>query len=380
MEIDSSIYENNSNLFEFPIINTNSINIAKGINKNNNIDLNNAAKNITKYHYYVNLYSEHINLSSEIDKNLKRRNIMDLLEMQKTIISKMNIKGKKCSENEIISLIKNNKDKFEKIDFMRLLCLIKYNYPEIEMNEIFTVLESNNIIFSSAEKKIINFLNKGKSLINLDSLEELDKSIIYYREKNNYNTNEEKENKNDKRYNYVKECKLTTICDMCSKNELPKDKFAFVEKAENIKTKNRFGLQSDMFKNSAEEDKNKQNLILFNIGGLSNYEIASLERGDYINQYGLNLILGANKIYNYKEYYDELTHYFNGNEEITKVNEEIPKEIKETKKNNKKKESDKDEQKINIRDINEKDSDGKYSKEKLKKKKKEEEDDTIDFK
>lgn len=349
-------------------------------NDNNNIDLNNAAKNITKYHYYVNLYSEHINLSSEIDKNLKRRNIMDLLEMQKTIISKMNIKGKKCSENEIISLIKNNKDKFEKIDFMRLLCLIKYNYPEIEMNEIFTVLESNNIIFSSAEKKIINFLNKGKSLINLDSLEELDKSIIYYREKNNYNTNEEKENKNDKRYNYVKECKLTTICDMCSKNELPKDKFAFVEKAENIKTKNRFGLQSDMFKNSAEEDKNKQNLILFNIGGLSNYEIASLERGDYINQYGLNLILGANKIYNYKEYYDELTHYFNGNEEITKVNEEIPKEIKETKKNNKKKESDKDEQKINIRDINEKDSDGKYSKEKLKKKKKEEEDDTIDFK
>lgn len=308
---------------------------------------------------------------------------MDLLEVQKTIISKMNNKGKKCSENEIISLIKNYKDKFEKIDFMRLLCLIKYNYPEIEMNEIFSVLESSNIVLSTAEKKIINFLNKGKSLINLDSLEELEKSIISHREKNNYKTNEENENKNDKRYNYVKECKLTTICDMCSKNNLPKDIFTYVEKPENIKTQNRFGLKNDMFKNS-EEDKNKQNLILFNIGGLSNYEIASLERGSYINQYDVNLILGANKIYNYKEYFDELTHYFNGNNEIIKVNEVMPKEIKETKNNTKKKKeaekNDSAEQKINVREINEKDSDGKYSKEKLKKKKRNDDSITDDYK
>lgn len=352
-------------------------------NEKNNIDLNNAVKNMSKYQYYVNLYSEHINLCTEIDKILKRRNIMDLLDVQKTIISKMNNKGKKCSENDIISLIKNNKDKFEKIDFMRLLCLIKYNYPEIEMDEIFSVLESNNIIFSTAEKKIINFLNKGKSLINLDSLEELEKSIISYREKNNYKTNEENENKNDKRYNYVKECKLTTICDMCSKNNLPKDIFTYVEKPENIKTQNRFGLKNDMFKNS-EEDKNKQNLILFNIGGLSNYEIASLERGSYINQYDVNLILGANKIYNYKEYFDELTHYFNGNNEIIKVNEVMPKEIKETKNNTKKKKeaekNDSAEQKINVREINEKDSDGKYSKEKLKKKKRNDDSITDDYK
>jgi len=269
-------------------------------------------------------------------------------------------------------LIKNYKDKFEKNDFMRLLYLIKYNYPEIEMDDIFSVLESNNIIFSSAEKKIINFLNKGKILNNLDSLEELDKTIISYREKNNYKTNEEIDNKNDKRYNHVKECKLTTVCDMCSKNNLPKNIFTFVEKPENIKTQNKFVLKTGMLINS-EEDKNKQNLILFNIGGLSNYEIASLERGSYINQYDVNLILGANKIYNYEEYFDELTDYLNGNNEIVKVKEEMPEEIKETKKNsNKKKGAEKDdsaEQKIYVRDFDEKDSDGKYSKEKLKKKK-----------
>ena len=347
-------------------------------NENNNVDLSSAVKNMSKYQYYLNLYSEHINLSQEIDKQLKRRNIMGLLDMQKTIMSQINNRGKKCSENEIISLIKDNKDKFEKIDFMRLLCLIKYNYHEIEMNEIFSALESNNIVFSTAEKKIINFLNKGKILIDRDSLEELNKSIISYREKTKYKTNEENENKDDKRYNYVKECKLTTICDMCSKNQLPKNMFTFVEKPENIKTQNKFGLKIDRLINS-EEDKNKQNLILFNIGGLSNYEIASLERGSYLNQYDLNLILGANKIYNYKEYFDELTHYFNGSNEITKKKEEIPKEIKETKNNsNKKKEDEKDdsaEQKISVREVNEKDSDGKFSKEKLKKKKRD--DDSI---
>ena len=347
-------------------------------NENNNVDLSNAVKNMSKYQYYLNLYSEHINLSQEIDKQLKRRNIMGLLDMQKTIMSQINNRGKKCSENEIISLINDNKDKFEKIDFMRLLCLIKYNYPEIEMNEIFSALESNNIVFSTAEKKIINFLNKGKILIDRDSLEELDKSIISYREKTKYKTNEENENKDDKRYNYVKECKLTTICDMCSKNQLPKNMFTFLEKPENIKTQNKFGLKIDRLINS-EEDENKQNLILFNIGGLSNYEIASLERGSYLNQYDLNLILGANKIYNYKEYFDELTHYFNGSNEITKKKEVIPQEIKETKNNsNKKKEDEKDdsaEQKISVREVNEKDSDGKFSKEKLKKKKRD--DDSI---
>ena len=343
----------------------------------NNIDLNNAAKNVSNYHYYLDLYSEHFNLSAEIDKILKRKSIMDLLEMQKTIISKMNDKGKKCPEKDIISLIKKNK--FDKSDFMRLLCLIKYNYSKIEMNEIFSVLESKNIIFYAEEKKIINFFNKENALSKVGSLEELDKIIISYREKNNYNTNEENENKKDKRYNYVKECKLTTICDMCSKNKLPKDIFVFVEKPENIKNQN---IKIDLFKDADEDDQNRQNLILFNIGGLSNYEIASLERGNYIDQYDLNLVLGANKIYNYEEFFNELTDYFNGNNQIIKIKEEIPKEIEKTLKNEEKenvKKIESGEHKVSIRDIDDEESNGKYSREKLKKRNRDE-DEITDYK
>ena len=342
-----------------------------------NIDLNDAAKNVTKYQYYINLFSKHINLSKEIDSKLKKRNILELLNMQKTIISNINSKGKKCPEKDIISMIKNCDAKIEKNDYMRLLCLIKYYYPEFEINEIFGVLESNSILFSDIEKKIINYLSQGKCLVNTDIMNELNKNIISFREKYNYDTEEEKENKDDKRYVYIRECKLTTICDMCCKNQLPNNIFTFVEKPENIKTQNKIKIKLNNVVDSSEDENIKQNLILFNIGGLSNYEISSLERGNYIKQYDVNLILGANKIYNYKEYFNELKDHFNGNNQIHKIKEVIPKKILESKKKGKinenkeikKGNNEKNQQKINVREINDAPHylDGKTSKEKLKK-------------
>ena len=98
-----------------------------------------------------------------------------------------------------------------------------------------------------------------------------------------------------------------------------------------------------------------------------------MERGLEIGQWGLNLILGANKIYNYKEYFGEINNYLKGNNKIISVKEEIPEEIKD------KKEKDKEarkkggkkvnnEQKVDINNIDNKKkiNNGKYSKEKLK--------------
>lgn len=323
-------------------------------NENNNIDLNTAFKNISKYHYYMDLYSNHINLSSEIREIINKRKIYQLLELQKIIISKMDDNGKECSENELISLIKSNIDEFEKKDLFRIMCLIKYNYAEIDINTLFTILENNNIVFKPIDKKIINIFDKGKCLINLEIMEELNKSILSYREKNNYEDNEN-EKQRDKRYFYTKECKLTTLCDMCCKNKLPKDLFTFVEKPENMKTQNRIKTQFDIFKGSQEEEKGsntKQNFILFNIGGLSNYEISSLERGYYIKQYDVNLILGANKIYNYESYYDEIKSYLEGNNKIFRNKEEMPKEIKETiEKNKNANDNENEQQKVDVKSM-----------------------------
>ena len=333
----------------------------------NEIDLGFAINNVSKYHYNVNLFSQLINMSKQVDTILKSRNIMSLIKVQKELISKINHKGKKIPDKEIVSLIKDNKDLFKKDDLIRILCFIKYQYPKISTEDLINNIESGKIKLSETDKKIINFFDKGKCLKNPDIIDQLEDLIISYREENNYDTKEEKENENDKRYPYVKESKLTTLCDMCGKNKLPKAFFSFVEKPENLPEKKvniNLGLFGNNKNDDEEDEKSKQNLILYNIGGLSNYEIASLEKGVDAGHWGLNLILGANKIYNYKEYFIELNNYMKGNIGIKKIVEEMPEEIKKIKNQ---KNKDKPQIYIENSEISSGNG-GKYSKEKLNKK------------
>ena len=340
------------------------------INEDKNIDLALALKNVPKYHHYVESYSQQINLSSEIDKLAKKRNIMSLLDIQQKVISKINEKGKKIPEKDIIALIKDNKGLFSQSDLMRLLCLIKYSYPKINIDDLISNIESNNIKFKENDKNIINFFDKKKCLLNTDVIEQLEQSLVSYRTKNYNQTKEDLDNKNDKSYPYIKESKFTTLCDMCSKNELPKTFFSYVEKPENLPQKVKINL--GLFGSKQEDDNDSnQNLILYCIGGLSNFEVASMEQGLEIGQWGLNLILGANKIYNYKEFFGEISDYLKGNNGIISVEEKIPKEIKNKKEKDKeerKKEEEKNKNKGKKVDINEKDNNGKFSKEKLNKK------------
>ena len=340
------------------------------INEDKNIDLAFALKNVPKYHHYVESYSEQIKLSSEIDKLAKKRNIMSLLDIQQKVISKINEKGKKIPEKDIIALIKDNKGLFSQSDLMRLLCLIKYSYPKINIDDLISNIESNNIKFKENDKNIINFFDKKKCLLNTDVIDQLEQSLVSYRTKNYNQTKEDLENKNDKSYPYIKESKFTTLCDMCSKNELPKTFFSYVEKPENLPQKVKINL--GLFGSKQEDDNDSnQNLILYCIGGLSNFEVASMEQGLEIGQWGLNLILGANKIYNYKEFFGEISDYLKGNNGIISVEEKIPKEIKNKKEKDKeerKKEEEKNKNKGKKVDIHEKDNNGKFSKEKLNKK------------
>ena len=242
---------------------------------------------------------------------------MDILEVQSTIISRLNDNNKEVSDNDIISLIKKNKDKFRAVDLIRLLCLIKYYYPKINMDKIYNNL--GNVKLSTSEKQVINFMSHEQCLINInkEKLIQLNDSIISYRKKTDYNTKQENDFINDKRYNYTKEAKLTTLCDMASKNKLPENLFTFVEKPKNLAQKKKYRI--DLIKENdlnEQQDNEKQNLILFNIGGVSNFDVSSLERGVYLEQFNGNLIIGSNKIYNYKEYFEEIKNYLNGKNEI----------------------------------------------------------------
>ena len=162
---------------------------------------------------------------------------------------------------------------------------------------------------------------------------------------------------------------------MCCKNELPKDLFEYIEPPENIefqKYQAKIVLENNININNKDEIKNLQNLILFNIGGLSNYEVASIDKANNIGQFKFNIILGGNKIYNYTEYFNEIKEYLDGKNGIINEDEENPEvfyanneyeikneedEQKEKKKKKKKKRKNSSNDSYNINDLNNKSKD-----------------------
>ena len=282
-------------------------------------EMGNALKNITEYKYLSPLYTRHLKIVENINKLSIERNIMKIIDLQSTIISGANYKGKKKGAHHISKRISENKNIFKKEDLMRLLCIIKYYNKESDINSLINIIESDTIKFDENEKKIINFFTQENTKINNDILKNIDKYIILHRNKYKYNNQEEIDNKKDKRYLCIKESKLTTICDMCTKNELPKDLFEYLEPPSNLCFEN---TKINIFKenNIKKEEENKQNLILYNIGGLSNYEISSIDKANNIAQFNFNLIYGSNNIYNYEEYFDEIKAYLEGNNGIIQEN------------------------------------------------------------
>ena len=144
------------------------------IKKDEKIDEVFALKNVSKFHYLSDSYSQVLNISLNLNKKMGNRHIKDLLEFHQKIISKIDNKGKKISDKEILSFLKDNIKLFGKNDIKRLLCLIRYNYPNIELNdELYEKIKKNIGEFSVSEKKVINFFNKDKCLKNKDVIEQL---------------------------------------------------------------------------------------------------------------------------------------------------------------------------------------------------------------
>jgi hypothetical protein len=332
-------------------------------------DMGIAMKNVTEYKYLSPLYNKHLKIVEDINQKCQQRNIMKLVDLQSTIISGVNYKGKKKGANHISKNILENKNSFSKEDFIRLLCIIKYYSKESDIKSLIDIIESETVAINNIDRQIINFFTMENTKINIDQLKNMDKYIVLHRNKYKYNTTEDEDNKKDKRYLCIKESKLTTICDMCCKNELPKDLFEYIEPPENVsfyKCQGNFILD-----NKKDTNAISQNLIIFNIGGLSNYEVASIEKAISIGQFNFNMIYGGNKIYNYTEYFNEIKEYLEGkngisyedkenpddfyenNEyEIPAEEEEEKKKKKKKKKKNKRKESSSDRDNYDRNDIN----------------------------
>ena len=285
-------------------------------------EMDQAIKNFNEYQYMTKLFSQHLDIAKRVNESCKKRNIINLVDMQSTIMAGEDEKGSKISIQELNSRISKNKEKFNKSDLMRLLFLMRYYNPENDINEITDNL-NNKINITNDDLKMIEYFTQERSSIDENIMNRLNKEIVLFRSRNKYNINSE--NNKDKRYICVRESKLTTLCDMCCKNELPEDDFTYVIKPKlmnankiNKKYKANILIQNQDLDLQSENMLNIDNLILFNVGGLSTYEISSLEKGIKNKQFNMNLIYGSNQIYNHEEYLKYINDYFKGKSGIVK--------------------------------------------------------------
>ena len=285
-------------------------------------EMDQAIKNFNEYQYMTKLFSQHLDIAKRVNESCKKRNIINLVDLQSTIMAGEDEKGNKISIQELNSRISKNKEKFNKSDLMRLLFLMRYYNPENDINEITDNL-NNKINITNDDLKMIEYFTPERSSIDENIMNRLNKEIVLFRSRNKYNINSE--NNKDKRYICVRESKLTTLCDMCCKNELPEDDFTYVIKPKlmnankiNKKYKANILIQNQDLDLQSENMLNIDNLILFNVGGLSTYEISSLEKGIKNKQFNMNLIYGSNQIYNHEEYLKYINDYFKGKSGIVK--------------------------------------------------------------
>ena len=201
---------------------------------------------------------------------------------------------------------------------------MRYYNPDNDINDL-TENMGGKITITPEDLRMIEFFTVERSSIDEEDMKRLNKEIILFRNKNKYNTNEEKENRDDKRFLCVKESKLTTLCDMCCKNELPEEDFQYVVKPKlmnankiNKKYKANILIQNQDMDLQSENMLNIDNLILFNVGGLSTYEVSSLEKAIKNKQFNMNLIYGSNQIYNHEEYLKYIKDFFKGNSGVVK--------------------------------------------------------------
>ena len=116
---------------------------------------------------------------------------------------------------------------------------------------------------------------------------------------------------------------------MCCKNELPEGDFEYVLKPKLLNNINHnkkqftgdFLIDNKDLDSQSEMAPNDDNLIIFNVGGLSTYEIASLEKASKNKQFGMNIIYGSNQIYNHREYIEYIKEYFKGKSGIVGGND-----------------------------------------------------------
>ena len=243
----------------------------KNKNYNSLNDMEKAINNLGEYKYLAGLFNKHLDLANLIKNDLKERKIANVIEIENSILSGIDSEGKKIGYKELLKQMKSLKNDLKKSEVKRLLSMLYFFNSEMDLDDIIDDINENfDASISKSERKIIKFFNKDNTQINADEYRLVDKEIINFRKNNKHNTKEDNENKNDKRYICYKEAKITTVIEMCSKNQIPNSLYEWVEEPSNLKKVGKKYKANFIEINNKQVDddfdENRPNLILYNIG------------------------------------------------------------------------------------------------------------------
>ena len=306
-------------------MNTDTSKIKDKKNLNNLNSMEKVLNNYNDYKYITNSFKNNLKLGENLNNYVKENNLLNIIDYQNNILCGIDSEGKKIKNKEILKLIEKEikNDNIKNKDLIRLLSILNYynsdiNYNLEEIIEKINELNNDNININKKNFNLIKFFDKENTKINENDLKQIDKDIINFRKKNIYYS-EDKENqeneKNDKRYIGYFESKLNTIINLCCKNKLNENYFTFLADKKKIfqKSKSKLYFNDENVK-YVEYDENSHSILLFNLGGLSYYEISNIYKGIRNNQFNYNIILGSNKLYNSEEYLEEINNFLSGNE------------------------------------------------------------------
>ena len=291
-------------------------------NLNNLNSMEKVLNNYNDYKYITNSFKVHLKLGEILNNYVKENNLLNIIDIQNNILCGIDSEGKKIKNKEILKLIDKEikNDNIKNKDLIKLLSILNYYNSDINFNleeliEKINDLNNDNININKKNFNLIKFFDKENTKINENDLKEINKEIINFRKKNIYYSEDEENEKNDKRYLGYFESKLNTIINLCCKNKLNENYFTFLADKKKIfqKSKSKLYFNDENVK-YVEYDENSHSILLFNLGGLSYYEISNIYKGIRNNQFNYNIIIGSNKFYNSDEYLEEINNFLSGNE------------------------------------------------------------------
>ena len=246
-------------------------------NLNNLNSMEKVLNNYNDYKYITNSFKVHLKLGEILNNYVKENNLLNIIDIQNNILCGIDSEGKKIKNKEILKLIEKEikNDNIKNKDLIKLLSILNYYNSDINFNleeliEKINDLNNDNININKKNFNLIKFFDKENTKINENDLKEINKEIINFRKKNIYYSEDEENEKNDKRYLGYFESKLNTIINLCCKNKLNENYFTFLADKKKIfqKSKSKLYFNDENVK-YVEYDENSHSILLFNLGGLS---------------------------------------------------------------------------------------------------------------